>query len=266
MYLKDITKKLLQSILGFETYLYYFSLFKLHALPYDPDEQTIFRFIDLIPERSLILDVGANLGFITWHLAQKRACTVLAIEPIPANLKVLTRIVATKKLANVMILPCALGNQTAAVEMVMPVENGVPLQGFSHVKTSDNQDVGHVYTVPMQRLDDLTELANRDERVGGIKIDAEDYEYFILLGGLTVIQKYRPVIYVELWDNETRRQALALLASLGYTSHLLYKGNLLEWTGQAIDFPENNFICLPPQPVAGTVANAPGNETAAPFG
>ncbi len=242
--MKDVTKKLLQTVLGFQTYLYYFSLFKISTLHRDPDEQTIFRFIDLVPEGSLILDVGANLGFITYHLAQKRDCSVLAFEPIPTNRAVLTRIVARQKLSNVTVLPYALGNENATVEMVMPIENGVPLQGFSHVKTGDTRVVGHEFTVPVKRLDELPELTGRTERIGGIKIDAEDYEYLILMGGLDLLRKHKPVICVELWDNENRGRALALLASLGYKPHLLYKDDLLEWTGQALNFEENNFICL----------------------
>ena len=250
MLLKDLAKKLLQSVFGVETYLYYFSLFKIHTLHFDPDEQTIFRFIDLIPQGSLILDVGANLGFITWHLAQKQGCSVLAFEPIPPNLTVLTRIVATKKLTNVTILPYALGNETATVDMVMPIENGVLFQGLSHIKGSDDADTGDDFTVPVKRLDDLAELMNGTKRVGGIKIDAEDYEYFILLGGVDLIKTHRPVICVELWDNANRMLALALLTALGYTSYLLHNGDLHEWTGQAVDFAENNFICLPDKPVA----------------
>lgn len=242
---KEFAKKLLQSILGFENYLYYFSRYKTNVLHRDPDEQTIFRFIDLVPEGSLLLDVGANLGFITYHLAQKRDCRVVAFEPIPTNRAVLARIVAKKKLTNVTILSYALGNENATVDMVMPIENGVPLQGFSHVKTGDAAVSGYEFTVPVKRLDEVAELTDRSERVGGIKIDAEDYEYFILLGGLNLIKKHKPIICVELWDNETRGLALNLLASLGYKPHLLYKDDLLEWTGQALKFEENNFICLP---------------------
>lgn len=245
MHLKDVTKKLLQSVLGFQTYLYYFSLFKINTLHRDPDEQTIFRFIERVPEGSLVLDVGANLGFVTYHLAQIRGCSVLAFEPIPTNLTVLTRIVAKQHLRNVTILPYALGHENATVRMVMPIENGIPRQGFSHIKTNDTLEPGYEFTVPVKRLDDLAELTNRAERVGGLKIDAEDYEYFILLGGLKLIKQHRPVICIELWENANRVCALALLATLGYTSYRLYRGGLLEWAEQPFDFADNNFICLP---------------------
>ncbi len=242
---KDFTKKLLQSALGFERYLYYFARYKIKALPRDPDEQLLFKFRDMIPEGSLILDIGANLGFITYHLAQKRDCSVLAFEPIPTNLAVLNRIVARKHLSNVTICPYALGNESTTVDMVMPVENGIPLQGYSHVKTTAYQSEGYEFTVPVKRLDELSEISNSGKRVGGIKIDAEDYEYFILTGGLELIRKNRPVICVELWDNENRGRALDLLASLGYKSYVLANGTLLEWAGQQIQLDENNFICLP---------------------
>ncbi|MBC8153280.1 MAG: FkbM family methyltransferase [Bacteroidetes bacterium] len=242
---KEFTKKLLQSVFGFETYLYYFSRYKIDTLHRDPNEKIMFRFIDLIPDGSLILDIGANLGFITYHLAQKRDCAVLSFEPIPTNLAVLNRIVANKKLANVTVCPYALGDVNATVNMVMPLENGVPMQGLSHVKTDGETTEGREFTVPVKRLDELIEISSSGKRVGGIKIDAEDYEYFILTGGLNLIKKDKPVICVELWENENRERSLLLLASLGYTPYVLSNGDLVKLAGQSTHLDGNNFVCLP---------------------
>lgn len=245
MQLKEYAKKVLQAVFGFETYLYYFSRYKIANLHRDPNEKIIFRFRELVSEGSLILDIGANLGFVTYHLAQKPACSVLSFEPIPTNLSVLTRIVTRKKLTNVTICPYALGDVNASLEMVMPFQNGIPMQGLSHVKTEGEPVEGYEFTVPVKRLDELAEIKASGKRVGGIKIDAEDYEYFILTGGLDLIRNNKPVICVELWENENRQRSLTLLTSLGYTPYVLSEGNLVELNGLKTGLDTNNFICLP---------------------
>lgn len=80
--MKRIARKMLQSLVGLPTYLYYFALYKTKAISKDPHEKHIFLFRDLIPESSLILDVGANLGFVSYHLAQKKGCQIMSFEPI----------------------------------------------------------------------------------------------------------------------------------------------------------------------------------------
>lgn len=246
MALKQLTKRFLQITFGLKTYLYYFSIYKIHTLHRDSNEKIMFRFLDLIPADSLILDVGANLGFVTYHLARKRGCSVIAFEPIPINYSILIQLIATKKLTNITALPYALGQQTGTLEMVMPLEQGVPMQGLSHVTDGVNQEDGYQFTVPVKRLDELSEIRNAGKRVGGIKIDAENYEYFIIQGGLNLIQEHKPVICVELWKNEFRERSLSLLISLGYVPHVLANDQLIPLADSPANLNPVNFICVMP--------------------
>lgn len=246
MALKQLTKRFLQTTFGLKTYLYYFSIYKIYTLHRDSNEKIMFRFLDLIPADSLILDVGANLGFVSYHLAQKRGCSVIAFEPIPINYSVLTQLIATKKLTNITALPYALGQQTGTLDMIMPLEQGVPMQGLSHVTDGVSKEDGYRFTVPVKRLDELSEIRNAGKRVGGIKIDVENYEYFILQGGLDLIQQHKPVICVELWKNEYRERSLSLLISLGYIPHVLANDQLIPLANSPADLNPVNFICMMP--------------------
>lgn len=204
----------------------------------------MFKFLDLIPNDSLILDVGANLGFVTYHLSQKRTCSVIAFEPIPINYSILTQLIATKKLTNATALPYALGEESGTLDMVMPFEQGVPMQGLSHVSDGVNQEAGYRFTVPVKRLDELTEIHDSGKRVGGIKIDVENYEYFILQGGKNLIREHKPVICVELWENEYRERSLSLLTSLGYALHVLVNNQLVSLADSPVGLNTINYICL----------------------
>ena len=244
MEIKQLTKKFLQTTFGLKTYLYYFSIYKIHTLRRDSNEKIMFKFLDLIPDNSLILDVGANLGFVTYHLSQKPSCSVIAFEPIPINYSVLAQLIATKKLTNTTALPYALGEETGTLSMVMPFEQGVPMQGLSHVTDGANEEAGYQFTVPVKRLDELSEIHDSGKRVGGIKIDVENYEYFILQGGIDLIRQHKPVICVELWENEYRERSLSLLMSLGYVPHVLVDDRLIPLADSPADLTTINFICL----------------------
>lgn len=204
----------------------------------------MFTFLDLIPNDSLILDIGANLGFVTYHLSKKQGCSVIAFEPIPINYSVLTRMMASRNLTNTTALPYALGQESGVLTMVMPFHNGVPMQGLSHVTDDTSQEAGYQFTVPVKRLDDLSEIHNNGKRVGGIKIDVENYEYYILQGGIELIRQHKPVICIELWEDQNRARSLALLTSLGYVVYILVNDQLTPLIDNLTDSTTINYICM----------------------
>jgi FkbM family methyltransferase len=240
---KSYSKLLLQRIFGFRTYLYYFSLYKIRTLAKDENEKIIFRFLELIPEGTMILDIGANLGFISYHLAQKPNCEVLAFEPMPDNIATIQRIVAAKNLTNVTLCPIALGDETGSLTMIMPLNDNVPMQGLSHVVQEGQAEEGNTFTVPVKMLDDLDEINLNPKRVAGIKIDVEDYEYFVLKGGRALLEKDKPVICIELWENENRPKVLNFLMGLGYVPYVLDGSKLAPFTDMSTKINTNNFIC-----------------------
>ena len=244
MELRQLTKKLLQTTFGLNTYLYCFSIYKIYTLRRDLNEKIMFAFLDLIPNDSLILDIGANLGFVTYHLSKKPGCSVIAFEPIPINFSVLTRLIAAKQLTNTTALPYALGDETGTLDMVRPHQNGVPMQGLSHVTNgTDHQETGYRFTVPVKRLDELSEIRDNGKRVGGIKIDVENYEYFILQGGINLLRQHKPVICIELWEDENRERSLSLLTSLGYVTYVLVDNQLARLSDGPANRNTINYIC-----------------------
>ena len=132
--MKSLIKKLLQALLGFDNYLFIFSLFTIFTLRWNKNERDFFHFLKLIPKDSTILDIGANIGIMTVHLAKTfKSSTIYSFEPIPNNLKTLQRIIRFFHLNNVKVIDKALGNESGTIEMVMPVLNDVKMQGLSHV-------------------------------------------------------------------------------------------------------------------------------------
>ncbi len=232
---------ILQRILGLDTYLFLFSWFKIKTLKSDRYERDFFKFLDLIEPGSTVLDIGANIGIMSYHLCQIDDAEVLAFEPIPRNVKTLERIKNFFRLENLDIYPIALGNTTGHIDMVMPVVQNVKKQGLSHVLTEEIKEFneGDTFKVDITRLDDIEKV--RDQKISAIKMDVENYEYQVLLGAVEMLENDHPIIYCELWDNENRAKCFELLRDIGYNVCVLDEGSLKKCDGSQ---PTQNFFFL----------------------
>jgi FkbM family methyltransferase len=243
---KNGIKFLLQRLLGFRNYLFVFSWYKVMTLRRDRNEKDFFQFLSMLPEGSSVLDIGANIGIMTVHLSRKagRGGRVFAFEPMPDNLRALQRIIAFFKLANVVVINCALGDSDGEVDMVMPVEGMARQQGLSHVlhETITARNEGILARVPVRRLDSLPELFVASANIRGIKMDVENFELFVLEGGRALLEKWRPVVYMELWDNENRQKCFALMRDLGYSIHVAFEGGVREF--DPVIHKNQNFIFI----------------------
>jgi len=228
--MKSFIKLILHKILGFKTYLFVFSLFKIKTLKNDKNEKDFFQFLSLIPPDSIVLDIGANIGIMTVHIAKTiKNVAVFSFEPMPNNIVAFKRIVNYFKLKNVHLFEVALGNTQGEIEMVMPVVSNVRMQGLSHVvhDSITEYNEGERFKVPLKMLDKMEELSAAKQRISAIKIDVENFEFFVLDGAKEIIQKNKPVVYAELWENENRDKCFDLFKSMNYQTYVV-QDNILQ--------------------------------------
>jgi FkbM family methyltransferase len=241
-------QSLLQRVMGFDRYLFWFSRFKVATLRRDDNEGDVLHFISMLGRDAVVLDIGANIGIMTVLIARRvDRGRVHSFEPIPENLRALRKIVDHEGLANVSIHEVALGESSGDLEMVMPVQSSVRMQGLSRVVTGGPGDpgAGERYTVPQRRLDDLGEL--EDVQVAGMKVDVEDFEQFVFRGGMGLLERCRPLVYTELNAGENRTESMALFEGLGYRVCVLEDGALVPWDPTC--HAQHNFFMLPPAQV-----------------
>jgi FkbM family methyltransferase len=226
-------KQLLQNILGFDNFLFLFSILTIRRLYMNKHEAEFVYFLSLLPEDATLLDVGANIGIMTVPLAkQAPKGHIFAFEPMPHNIKAIKRIIAHYKLKNVTLFETALGSQPGELQMILPIINNVKMQGLSHVVGENDTDTGEFFTVPVKKLDDIPEL-QAAEKIAGIKIDVENFEFEVLTGAKNLLLKHKPLIYCELWDNEKRQLTINYLQNeIGYAV-MVYDGKkLVPYTNQ----------------------------------
>lgn len=236
--MKNFIKYLLQKLFGYNQYLFLFAKFKTFFFKLDRKEKGFFHFIKLIPNQGIILDIGANIGLTAYHLAKSKPnCNIHAFEPIESNYTVLKKHCSAFK--NIEFHLYALGEKEGIAEMVLPIVSNVKMQGLSHVKHSSIKEFneGTLYEVELKTLDSF-----KFDNVVAIKMDAENYEQFVLQGAIETLKKSNPIIYLELWDNENRARCFSILSEFGYRINVLNKSHL-ELFNQLKHKKEQYFIC-----------------------
>ncbi|NOQ75341.1 MAG: FkbM family methyltransferase [Crocinitomix sp.] len=205
----------------------------------DAKEKDFFAFMDAIEKDGAIMDVGANIGIMTYHLATRfKDRKILAIEPMPDNFSILKQIVDKNKLDNVVLVPSAVGDEKAVLKMVLPLNGKVKMQGLAHVvhDSIDEWNEGEQIDVNCERLDDIA----NGEKIAGIKMDIENFEYFALKGAVDLLKRDKPVVYLELWENENRDKCFEFLRSLNYQAFIQTDNGLIPF--DPASHQKQNFI------------------------
>jgi FkbM family methyltransferase len=244
--MKNKIKYILQRLFGLQRYLFSFALYKVYTLQQTKSEKGFIHFIKMLPENAYVLDIGANIGYMSVILSKKFSKgKIFSFEPVKVNLLVLNRLLSFFRISNVTVFDCALGDKEGEIEMIMPVEESVRMHGLSHV-VHDSIDVindGDRYNVPIKLLDSFLLNHSFNNRLDGIKIDVENFEYYVLKGGIQLLSKFKPIIYCELWDNENRIKTFNLLKGLEYECKILSNDVLIDF--DATNCEEQNFFFVP---------------------
>lgn len=242
--LKNLIRSVAQKILGYDRYLFLFARFNVWRIQKNSQYEDEFKhFMQLIPkENGVILDIGANIGVMSVSLALEHPqANIYSFEPIPDNHATIEQMIGHYQLRNVELFKVALGEEKGEIKMVVPVVGNSNMQGLSHVVEIEGVEPnGHYYSVPVMRLDDIAEL-QAATRITAIKIDVENFEYYVLKGGRQLLSKHKPIIYCELWNNERRQLCFDYLRELGYQVRIYQHGALHSFEQQEV----TNFFFIP---------------------
>lgn len=237
---KNFLRAFCQKIIGYKNYLFIFSLYNIKKIELGKHEKEFSYFITLLDDQGVILDIGANIGIMTVILAKKlNKATIYSFEPIPDNQRAFERVIRFYKLSNVKLFKTALGDQIGELKMILPVIQNAKMQGLCHVIEADDEK-GEVYSVPVMSLDEMEEIKSVS-RITAIKIDVENFEYFVFKGGREILLKHRPIIYSELLNTERRNICINYLKGLGYNMKVFVDNRLIDFIGQNVI----NFFFLP---------------------
>ncbi|WP_353932498.1 FkbM family methyltransferase [Okeanomitos corallinicola TIOX110] len=151
----------------------------------------------------VILDIGANIGLYSIALAEKlkqisNNGQIWAFEPTPTNFQRLSNLVEINNLNNTVYpINTALGNIEGNIQLCLVDEKNNSSTGNAFwLKEGLPNLEKATCTAPITKLDTFVQQ-NSITKCDLIKVDIEGAEMEFLLGGMSFIQKTRPIIYGE---------------------------------------------------------------------
>lgn len=148
----------------------------------------------LVRPSDRVLDVGAQLGYVTGHLAALVGPTghVHSFEPDPNALARLRRGVAANGHQHVTVMPMAASDRDG--ELVLHVS---PVVGWSTAVTGTHLGALVPVTVRAARLDTLRDEGALEGPIRLVKIDVEGFEASVLDGMQRLLAEDRPYVVLE---------------------------------------------------------------------
>jgi len=233
--LKNKIRHWCQQLIGIDRYLFLFARLTIFRIRYLGYEKEFRYFMRLLPSTGIVLDIGANIGVMSTVLALKfPRSEVIAFEPVPLTADVLRKVTAHFGLTHVQLFQTALGETEGEITMMIPLADKAVMHGLSHVWQKPERTVpADAFKVPITTLDQLP-LLQKAGKITAIKIDVENFEYYVLKGGRQLLQKHHPLVFAELWNDARKAQCITLMEELGYTVKIYHKGVLTDYRGEDV--------------------------------
>lgn len=178
---------------------------------------------NLVKPGDTVVDVGANIGYITARLADivGPVGRVYAIEPVPETYDLLTRTVRRLKLESVRPVHACASSRSGEVTMEIPAaqQGGENLYESRIIDPLGSDTSGRRVSVPALTLDEIVEDAKGP--VTFVKIDVEGHEGEVIRGAAGLLARHQPALYIEVTGNPDERgtpaaQLFEELMRLGY--------------------------------------------------
>ena len=170
-----------------------------------------------LKEGMTAIDVGANLGL--YSLAMSRtvgeAGQVFAFEPGKANRQHLENSIRLNRAVNITVSSCALSNMDKKGWL------RIASSGEFNALVESESDAELVEAVDLTTLDTQLRVCNW-QAIDFVKIDAEEHEAMILVGGRDLFSRFSPLVMYEIKGSQTNNQSTRwMLELLGYRSYRL---------------------------------------------
>jgi len=188
-----------------------------------------------IKKGDTVIDVGANIGLFTFLLSDLVGLKgkVYSYEPCAVSFEKLYKNIQLNNLKNVEIFQHGMGSKEDTLEIYFHPRQG----GLSSIveRVSENCISEKITMTTLDRISN--EIIGK---ISFIKIDTEGYEPEVLMGGINLVQKNKPVLYLELGGKyqQASQKVLEILKKMKY-----------ECEAYSIDLstvpPGTNFIALP---------------------
>lgn len=199
-----------------------------------------------------VLDVGANVGFLTVIAARLVGAggRVVAFEPVPDNARQIRRNAKLNRLGNIEVVESAVADRTGTATLVLArFAGGAALEGADRPPDACGER-----TVPVVTLDEWCAGASVPAPAL-VKIDVEGAELAVLRGMAGLLAGPRPALLIEVDDPAVAGAEAKAAACGGFCADRGYHVRRLEDAYPDIAWQVIHLLATPPgrgpEPEAG---------------
>ena len=191
-----------------------------------------------------IIDAGANIGYLTLNLARlSPKGVVYSFEPDSETFSKLAKNVSLNDFKNIRLFRTALGTRAGKGDLYRMYESN---PGANRILPVKPRLAVRSETVEITSLDNLDSRECFRE-IDLIKVDVEGYELFVLEGTCNLIRRYKPILFVELVDQNLKVQgcsSASVLQYLGQFDYLILDARTMKPLTDS-DSYYTDIICFP---------------------
>lgn len=193
-------------------------------------------FARCVPRDGVVLDVGAHAGqFAKLFARLAPEGHVYAIEPGSYARSILRTAIWARHIANVTVLPVALGAEPGLARLVIPIKaSGALGFGLSHLGRPEERWTRLAAEVVAQTTIDMLVDTLALERLDFIKADIEGNEMRMLKGAERTLRRFRPGLLLELSAAQLARAEDEVAEVFGFLKELGYSGFVMGPQGQLV--------------------------------
>lgn len=174
---------------------------------YEETELSLFR--RLIKDKKCFIDIGANIGLYALTAANEMSddAQIIAFEPFQVNNDSLQKNVSLNQFHNIQIEKKAISNQNK--ELILYYDTQEDNLGSVSALSIENVIEEKVQAISLDEYVIQNDISN----IEFIKMDIEGLEYLALQGMKVILEKYHPIILIEI-DPE-------ILSKTDFTSEMI---------------------------------------------
>jgi FkbM family methyltransferase len=193
------------------------------------------RLIRVLSEGvDIFFDIGANVGIYSYVFTRFNSnSAIYAIEPVTENADYIDSIIELNQLKKITLVRKAFSNVEKKVKIYIPNVNG-----YTETASLKNRFYGstgvfkstekHIENVICTTLDVFSSDIDKTKKEFLLKIDVEELELEVLMGGRMFLEKYSPDIILEiLLNSDNNYKIFNYLEGIGYQAYLITTGGLI---------------------------------------
>ena len=212
---------------------------------------------NIIDRGDFCLDIGANRGEITYYMSRLvgNSGKVISFEPVSKARTLLKDTIKTFNLNNVTVSSIALSDEVGKFDMFIPNLNGVACFALANLVKRDSESStseGYYETVGVDTIDNIIGDIS-PTNFSFIKCDVEGHELAVFKGGEQTIEKYKPIVLVEIWasnhiikDNIVTSELMELFKKYNYVAKFVHGDKLMDLDAELIKANKiQDFLLIP---------------------